>query len=367
MIPRTRPYIDISLASRYIDGNIQFERNDIDRVFLNSGQACLEIFLSALGPNKRVGIQVFTCPTVSEAIILSGDTPVYMDIDMDYFTTRLDVVQSVIDHIDILVLTHLFGIPNPDYVFIKSLCKEKNVILIDDLCQTYKAKVGGAYIEELSDNYFYSFFYDKPISCASGGMLKVCIELKDGVKSIISKLPQESDKEGRKKIRKLVSMHSLLSPDVYRHDFRTNSIFENWILAHYSHKWGIKWLYKLLSSPFNRFSAKLLPKYDYSNRKMRMSNIQVPFILHLFDSYQNRTNILKDYYHKNGYALPLYLINTEIECSCSQRAIIKKEDVRLDNAEVGLYNWPHLLDNTISYPNAEYVINNCVNIPIVEI
>lgn len=366
MIPRTRPYFDIQKVQYHIAYPTHTESNDADGIFLNSGQACLYTFLSIFGPNKRVGVQVFTCPTVLDAILLSGDIPVYMDIDAEYFSTRLAVIQSIIDNIDILVLTHLFGIPNPDYVHIRSLCKQKNVILIDDLCQTYKAKVEGNFIEELSDNYYYSFFYDKPLPCASGGMLKVSNELKDCVETKISEWPKEAEWIGINKLNKLINMYFLLSSDIYKHDFRTNSILENWLLAHYPIKWNSKWLYKLLSSPINRGSAKLLPRYNYSSRKMKMSDIQVSFVKSLFDSYQNRTYILIDYYNKNGYTLPSYLTNPNIECSCSQRAIVKKQHVCLDNAEVGLYNWPKLLDDRASYPNAEYVIKNYVNIPIVE-
>lgn len=369
MIPRTRPYIDIQNAINFLDHYNQLKHDVGEDIFLNSGQACLKTFLSCIGCNKRVGIQVFTCPTVLDAILSSGDIPVFMDINIDFFTTTLDIIQTIVDSIDILVLSHLFGIPNPDYLQIKKLCEEKKVIIIDDLCQTFKAKVNGSYIEDLSDNYFYSFFYDKPISCASGGMLKVCDKYIDRIKTSVLKLPQESNSEGKHKIQRLINMQMLLSPDIYYRDFRTYNIMETYILSHFpyaSRKWYIA-LHSFLSSPINRIAAIILPKNDYSKKNARLSDIQIAFIYYLFNSFRNRTNILVNYYKKNSLDIPKYLNNKKIECSCSQRAIIKKKDIFINNAEVALFNWPCLLDERNSYPNADYVIRNFVNIPIIEI
>lgn len=366
MIARTRPYIDTQQAERFLKKYKTRSNNLSDNVFfLNSGQACLSVFLKCFQKELRVGIQVFTCPTVLNAITEAGCEPVFLDISRDYFSSTLVDIEAIIDNIDVLVLTHVFGIPNPEYLQIKKLCKDKNVIIIDDLCQTYHAKVNGAYIEDLSENYFYSFFYDKPIPCASGGMLKVDTSLHNKIASFVDEYPKEYDIEGRRKIRRLINVQNLLDPDVYKKEFRTGNIFETYLLSLNLSFVNYKVLFGLLSSPINKVASIILPRHSYSNVIKRMSDVQIAFIFYLFESYKDRNSLLMDYFVSNKLSIPKYLENANIDCSCSQRAIVMKENICIKNAEIKLYNWPELLDRKHRYPNAEFVIRNYVNIPIV--
>lgn len=366
MIARTRPYINTKQAYLFLKSYKSRALNLSDNIFfLDSGQACLRVFLKSFQKPMRVGVQVFSCPTVLKAIVDAGCEAIFMDISIDYFSSSLEDINRVIDNIDVLILTHTFGIPNPEYKQIKNVCKAKNVILIDDLCQTYHAKVDEIYLEDLSDNYFYSFFYDKPISCASGGMLKVDISLQNQIIDILNNCPKENENEGRRKIQRLINVQNLLSPDIYEKDFRTGNIFETFLLSTIPPFINYKVLYRLLASPINKIAALLLPRYSYSNSLKRMSNIQIAFILHLFKHYRDRNSLLLDYFESNQLQIPKYLCNDNITCSCSQRAIVMKNDVCLSNAEIKLYNWPELLDTKHRYKNAEYIIENYVNIPIV--
>ena len=87
-------------------------------------------------------------------------------------------------------------------------------------------------------------------------------------------------------------------------------------------------------------------------------------VLKRIEKFNNNTDLLHQYYIQNNYPLPTYLLNSNIECSCAQRAIVKVEHSNIKNAEIQLYNWPKLIDNIGFYPNAKYVIKHYVNIPI---
>ena len=369
MIARTRPYLDPLFIKDFLISYKQkcFTNKKKDgNFYLNSGQACLESLLKCFEGRCNVGVQVFTCPTVLSAIVKAGHNPVFLDINKDYFTTTIDNILERIKDIDILIVTHVFGIPNPDYLKIKELCDKNNIVVIDDLCQTFHAKIGGRYIEDLSENYFYSFFYDKPISCASGGMLHVSEVYYPKVKKIIETYKTESDKDGINNIKGLANTQQLLAPDIYKHEFRNGNIMERLLITKYPIDWSISLLYNILASPFNKISGHILPRYDYSSTIKIMSNIQVSFINKLFGLYKNKTASLNEYFRKYSLPRPIYLCNDNIECSCSQRAIIRKNEVLLEGAEIALYNWPKLLDAKGDYPNAQYVIDNYVNIPILE-
>lgn len=234
MIARSKPNVDYNFLWECICGKGQQIDNTISNsFFFNSGASSLLFFLNLFGTKKRVGLQVFTCSTVLDVIQMAEDRVVLMDIDKDYFTTTYDIVEKHIDSIDILILSHLFGIPNPDYLRIKQLCQLRGVVLIDDLCQTFHAKIGGYFLEDLSDNYFYSFFYDKPISATSGGMLKLSDDLYTKAFDVYNALEKESDSRGKLLLRKLFWMSYLLEPQYYKYDFRNNSLWNEVLLGYY--------------------------------------------------------------------------------------------------------------------------------------
>ena len=132
MIVRARTEIDEELIIRLLEGQEYKFQAASECYFSNSGSASLRFFLKLQGSGKRVGVQVYTCPTVLEAITAEGCIPVFLDINPEYYTSTIDYVKDTIDKMDILLLTHLFGIPNPDYLEIKELCREHNVVLVSE-------------------------------------------------------------------------------------------------------------------------------------------------------------------------------------------------------------------------------------------
>lgn len=367
MIVRSLPDIDRELLLTTLHskaGNTSFTP-PLNTLFFNSGSSSLVFFLSLFGANKRVGLQVFTCSTVLDAVKRAKDTLIFMDINRVYFTTTYDIVHKHINSIDILVLTHLFGIPNPDYIRIKELCKQKGVVLIDDLCQTYHAKIGGRFVEDLSDNYFYSFFYDKPISATSGGMLKLTSELYNEAVDKYLAIDKDSELHGKGLLRKLYWMNCLLSPEIYKKDFRNNSLWEEFLLSHYPISCPVSLLKFLLSSIVGKVFCKLrLQVVEFPIQ--RMSEIQLSYILNRLYTFKNNNGRLLSFCKKHNVPIPQYLENPNIECSLGKRCIIHDTlEIRKEGVEIALYNWPHLIcENVAEYPEAASVIRLCINVPL---
>ena len=97
--------------------------------FFDKARNGLRFILQNIGiENARVGVQVLTCPTVIEAIYLAKCNPVFIDITSDYIISEIDL-KNKLDSIDVLILTHTFGI-NANASEIKSILKNK--ILIED-------------------------------------------------------------------------------------------------------------------------------------------------------------------------------------------------------------------------------------------
>jgi dTDP-4-amino-4,6-dideoxygalactose transaminase len=183
-----------------------------------SARGALKWFLGHLrgdsGETLRVGLQAFTCGVVLQAILESGNTPVFFDIDFrwcSYLHGQIDY-----DGIDILILTHYSGYPNPDYMRISEECGRRNIILIEDLAQTVGAEVSQTTVGNAARVYLYSFGHDKPISCFAGGFLGVndtCL-LKE-LERVYEELPVEPEVKEVCELSRLREFHEITAPQVY--------------------------------------------------------------------------------------------------------------------------------------------------------
>ena len=368
MIVRARTEIDEPVLKKIVDGRWKdFCPLIPSAYFFNSGCAALRFFLQLYGKGKKVGIQVFTCSSVLDAIQEEDDEAVFLDIDSTYYTSTYEFVEPKIQLIDILVLTHLFGIPNPDYIAIKELCRRRGVVLIDDLCQTYHAKIGGVFLEDLSDNYFYSFFYDKPISSLNGGMLKLSCDsaFLSRADSKYCLIKKKSRIEGVGDLKVLLLMHRLLSPSIYNKEFRYGLGWKM-VLRYWPLKWNVKYLNKIVNGKWFALFNRIVT-YLYKNKMeiKRMSDVETEYIKCLMQSYTPNNRVLLDFLRRFDLGIPPYLSNKNIECSIAKRAIVRKR-IRAKRAQFSLYNWPDLICSTqdyCKYPNAFEVITTCTNIP----
>ena len=368
MIVRARTEIDEVVLEKILDGSWDDIFPPIPSTyFFNSGCSALRFFLQLYGKGKKVGIQVFTCSTVLDAIREENDEAVFLDVDTSYYTSTYEYVESKIHLIDILILSHLFGIPNPDYIAIKDLCKERGVVMIDDLCQTYHAKIGGAYLEDLSDNYFYSFFYDKPISSLNGGMLKLSgdtdfLNLADDK---YVKIEKRSRIEGKGSLKVLLLMHRLLSPIFYTKEFRFGL---GWRIAlrYWPLKWNIKYLNTIVNGKwFALFNRVVTFLFNNKSKIRRLSDLEQNYVKNMMLTYSCNNDVLVDFLTKFNLGIPIYLSDNRIDCSIAKRAIVKK-CIQSEEAQLFLYNWPNLicpLEDYGKYPNAVEIISTCTNIP----
>lgn len=322
-------------------------KNERQLTFFNSGSAALRCFLSIFGAGKRVGVQSFTCSTVKQAIEAENDIPILMDADVSFLSTSVEEVTKCLDKIDILILTHLGGVPNPYYREIKNMCMEHNIIMIDDLCQTYFAKVDGKYIEDMSSNYFYSFFYDKPISACRGGALKVEDKYNRILEQKIKDLPHESNHIGRKRLHRAKWVNRLLQPENYNYEFRT---FQKWeiLLLSYCPFWvSNKLVLSMLRRKLSKLLSHIVPNIESEDVAV-MSDVQIKYIEYLMRQYTSNNEILYEFLKHYGIDKKLtYLRFSNIECSIAKRAYVPVFDNRsLGDVEIALYNWPTLLDES---------------------
>jgi len=123
----------------------------------------------------KVGDEVillgFTCSVMANAVLRSGATPRYSDIDPNTFGSSLESIEKVItNNTKVIVAQHTFGIPCKIEPIVK-FCKENNIHLVEDCALTLGSKVNGRQVGNFGDAAIFSLDHSKPINSIIGGLI----------------------------------------------------------------------------------------------------------------------------------------------------------------------------------------------------
>lgn len=134
--------------------------------FTNYGRTSLRLLLSSIGKEKlKVGVQVYTCHTIFQAIKKAGHDIVFLDINNE-FGLDLEDLKLKAPKIDVLIVTHTFGIPDS----IKEIRNVlENKIIIEDCCHSFLSKYENQFVGTHFDASFFSFGLGKLPPVGQGG------------------------------------------------------------------------------------------------------------------------------------------------------------------------------------------------------
>ena len=132
--------------------------------------------IAEIGPGDEVIVPSFTFISSTTCVLLVGATPVFVDIEPDYFCLDVEQVrQAVTPRTKAVIGVHLFGQPySPELV---EFCREQDLILIEDAAQAHGARQrfddGSERIAgSMGDIGCFSFFPSKNMAVGGeGGML----------------------------------------------------------------------------------------------------------------------------------------------------------------------------------------------------
>lgn len=189
-IPFNRPWIDETeiaavsevLASKWISTGVrvrEFERAFAEylgvkhAIAVSSCTAALHLSLVVTGVGS--GAEVITTPytftATAEAIRYVGAKPVFVDIDPH--TLNIDipkVKQAITPHTKAIMPVHIAGLPC-DMDALRDICRNHNLVLIDDAAHAIPTEYKGQYIGTLGDLSAFSFYANKNITTGEGGMI----------------------------------------------------------------------------------------------------------------------------------------------------------------------------------------------------
>jgi UDP-2-acetamido-2-deoxy-ribo-hexuluronate aminotransferase len=139
-----------------------------------SGTDALHLAIDALGIGE--GDEVITTPftffATVEAILYTGATPVFVDIEPD--TLNIDVSQieaNITGKTKALLPVHLFGHP-ADMRTILNIAKKHRLKMIEDCAQSFGAEANGKKVGSIGDAGCFSFYPSKNLGgYGDGGMI----------------------------------------------------------------------------------------------------------------------------------------------------------------------------------------------------
>jgi len=139
-------------------------------LFLDSGRSALYVALRALGlgPGARIGVPLYTCEAVFEAIVRAGCRPEFLDIDPTTYTVDSESAAKVSGRLDGLVAIHTFGHP-ADLDALSGVAG--GIPIIEDCAHAVGTRYKNRLTGGLGHVSFFSFRLGKPLSVGNLGML----------------------------------------------------------------------------------------------------------------------------------------------------------------------------------------------------
>lgn len=142
-------------------------------VAVNSGTAGLHLGLlgAGVGVGDEVIVPSFTFAATANSVALTGATPVFADIEPDYFALDAAAVESVITERTVGIMpVHLYGHPaNMDAL--GKLAVDRGLSLFEDAAQAHGATWNGRRVGTFGEFGMFSLYPTKNMTSGEGGMV----------------------------------------------------------------------------------------------------------------------------------------------------------------------------------------------------
>lgn len=138
---------------------------------ISDGTSALHIILRALGigPGDEVISVSHTFIATAEAILLSGATPVFVEVDPDTYLMDISQVEArITPQTKAIMPVHLYG-QTVDMDPLLEIAKRHNLKVIEDACQAHGAEYKGRRAGGLGDAAAFSFYYSKNLGAYGEG------------------------------------------------------------------------------------------------------------------------------------------------------------------------------------------------------
>jgi len=163
--------------------NVKFEKEWSEwlgkkySVFVNSGSsanlaALYALLLSGKLRNNKIVVPAVSWVTTVTPAVQFGMEPIMCECDEDNLGLNIEHLKQIIKEHDpsSIILVHVLGFPNHMNEIVK-LCKEYNIRLIEDTCESIGSEYEGKKLGTFGDLSTFSFYFGHHMSTIEGGMI----------------------------------------------------------------------------------------------------------------------------------------------------------------------------------------------------
>jgi CDP-6-deoxy-D-xylo-4-hexulose-3-dehydrase len=136
------------------------------------------MFKNKLRAGDEVLIPAVCWSTSLWPIIQNNLKPVFVDVELDTFNISIkDLRKKITSKTKAIMCVHVLG-TSTNLNHIKKLINKKNIILIEDTCESLGAKFNNKFLGTFGEFGTFSFYYSHQITSGEGGMI-VCNNVKN--------------------------------------------------------------------------------------------------------------------------------------------------------------------------------------------
>ena len=146
-------------------------------VFVNSGSSANLLIIQAAKEiykwknNEEVIVPAITWPTTVTPVIQSNLKPVFVDCNLDDFSFDYDdLKKKITKKTKAIFVAHIIGYPS-NIAKINKIIKNKNIILLEDSCESQGAKIDKKKVGNFGIASSFSFYWGHHLSTIEGGMI----------------------------------------------------------------------------------------------------------------------------------------------------------------------------------------------------
>ena len=140
-------------------------------VCLSNGSVALDAAFQALNLKKgdEVILPTFTIISCLAAVIRSGATPIFCDVDAESWNLNLDDVKPLItEKTRAILIVHTYGLIVKADDF-EEFCRKKNIVLIEDAAEAHGQQINNRKIGSFGLMSTFSFYANKHVTTGEGG------------------------------------------------------------------------------------------------------------------------------------------------------------------------------------------------------
>lgn len=149
--------------------SMYFDRNFC--VSVSNGSSALDLALNCIDfkEEDEVVVPSFTIISCLSAVVRSGATPVFCDVDINTWNMNLNNLMEVVtEKTKAVLMVHTYGL-TAEAELISEFCRNKGIVLIEDSAEAHGQIIRGKKCGSFGDISTLSFYANKHVTTGEGG------------------------------------------------------------------------------------------------------------------------------------------------------------------------------------------------------